>query len=375
MAISNNYVTGLSGFAQRTLFMALSVALVFTCSLAAPVTAHADSADGLMAQVKNIRASVDGAKSEYLAAIQRTSELQAQSDELSAQLIDIEGQIADKREKLSQLLVQEYKSPSTQSFLNAISEAGSLDEALKQFEYANLVAQDRASTISEIRQLVKLQHESVEEIEMKKSEALNAAAEAEAAQSGWDEQLAELRPQLKELREKYWSEAANTSGSEQLDAAMAYLEDIDGITETQAALLRSAYRTSYAGSNYCERWAANVYENAGYPYKRYVGAAQDAQANMKSDDLDTIPVGALVFGSGSSSIVGATYGHVGICVVSGTGNNDALILDNEGSRDKHAVPLSEWSEWQTSVSWVSGKQGAFGWGYPPSIDPLTPVTL
>lgn len=365
---------------SRIVAVAVSALLAFSCSgmLSFAVTsesAYADASDDLMAQVKSIRASVDGAKNEYLTAVQRTSELQAQAEALTQELTSIEEQLGNKREKLSQILVQEYKSPSTQSFISAISEAGSLEEALKQFEYANLVAQDRASTILEIQQLVKKQNESLEEIEMKKNESMDAAAQAEAAQSSWDGQLDELRPQLKELRERYWTEAANTAGSAQLDAAMSYLEDIDGITEVQAALLRSAYRTGYAGSNYCERWAANVYANAGYPYKRYIGAAQDAQANMVSDDLDVIPVGALVFGSGSGSYMGATYGHVGICVASGTGNDDALILDNEGSRDKRAVPLSEWSEWQTSVSWVSGKQGAFGWGYPSSIDPLKAVTL
>lgn len=306
--------------------------------------------------------------------MQRTSELQAQSDELSAQLSDIRSRMADKREKLSQLLVQEYKAPTIQSFISAISEAGSLDEALRQFEYANLIAQDRANTIADIRSLTREADESLEEVEMKKAEAARASADAEAAQSSWDEQLSELRPQLKALREQYWVQAEATEGASQLDAALAYLEDIDGVTDVQVALLRSAYRTGYAGADRCESWTERVYRNAGIAIPSYIGAAQDAQANMVSDDLEVIPVGALVFGSGSGSYMGSKYGHVGICVASGTGKGDALILDNEGSRTKKAQKLDEWSEWQVSTSWVSGKKGAFGWGYPASIK-LDPITL
>lgn len=336
--------------------------------------AYAGASDDLMTRVKSIRASLDGSKSEYLSAVQRTSELQAQSEELSAHLEEIRAQIADKRQDLANMLVQEYKSPTTQSFISAISEAGSLEEALRQFEYAALMAQSRSAAIAEVQALVRQANESMEEIEMKVREAMSASEEAEAAQSSWDEQLAELRPQVRALREKYWEEAASTSGSAQLEAAIAYLEDIDGVTDVQLALLRSAYKTGYAGADRCERWTENVYRNAGVVIGNYAGAAQDAQANMRSDDLDVIPVGALVFGSGSGSDMGRRYGHVGICVASGTGNGDALIIDNEGSKDKKAVRLDEWSEWQVSTSWVSGKQGAFGWGYPDSIK-LDPIIL
>lgn len=345
-----------------------------TLALTAPNLSYADEASDVMSQVKSIRASIDSAKSEYVSATQVTEQIEAQIAELSERTSTLEESIADKRAQLSEILVREYKSPMSSSFIQAISEAESFDEALRQFEYASVVAEDRAKTVREINALTAQAREAIEELEMKKSQSEFAKIDASAAQESFNAKLEEMRPQIQEIRSSYLETAASSSGSAQLDAALSYLESIDGATEAQIALLRSAYRTSYAGGDRCEAWAEAVYRNAGYSIGRYAGAAQAAQALTVSTDLDSIPVGVLVFGSGSGSYMGQRYGHVGICVASGTGNGDALIIDNEGSRTKTAVPLSEWSEWQVSTSWVSGKQGAFAWGYPDSVS-LSPAVL
>lgn len=363
----------LTHFSLHRIFLAV-IAAVMACALAMPSVALADTTDDLMNEVKSIRASVDSAKAEYVSATQVSEQNDAQIAELQAQMETLDDDIASKRQKLSDILVREYKAPTSTSFIIALGEASSFDEALKQFEYANKVAEDRAKTIREINYLTEQAQENLEALELKKTESEMSKIEAEAAQSVFNEKLAEMRPQLKDIRDRYLAATANASGSAQLEQALAYLEDVDGTTEAQVALLRSAYRTGYAGADRCESWTEAVYRNAGYSIDRYIGAAQCAAALTKSNDLDTIPVGALVFGSGSGSYMGQKYGHVGICVATGTGNDDALILDNEGSRTKTAVPLSEWSEWQVSTSWVSGKQGAFSWGYPDSVE-LAPAVL
>ena len=361
-------------FIHRVAIFAAAAVAALVLSMSIGVPALADETDDIMSEVKTIKTNVDSAKAEYMSAVQVSEQISAQIEELSSQMEALNGDIADKRQKLADIVVREYKTPTSTSFIVALGEASSFDEALKQFEYANKVAEDRAKTVRDIDNLTKQAQENLEELEMKRTESEQAKINAEAAQSVFDEMLSEMRPKLKEVRESYLSTVANTSGSSQLEQALAYLEDIDGTTEMQVALLRSAYRTGYAGADRCESWTEAVYRNAGYSIGRYIGAAQCAQALTKSDDLDTIPVGALVFGSGSGSSMGQKYGHVGICVAAGTGNNDALIIDNEGSRTKTAVPLSEWSEWQVSTSWVSGKQGAFAWGYPDSVE-LSPVDL
>lgn len=356
-------------------FISVFAIVVAPAALPAQNTvAYAQSAEDLMEEVRALRSRVDSAKSEYLSATQVVEQLSAQQSELQTQMEQYDGDIAAKRAKLADIVVREYKSPTAASFIQALGEAGSLDEALKQYEYVNKVVEDRARVLREIDELTEAAQENMEALEMKKSEGQSAALAAEAAQAAFNEELVAMKPQLKKIREEYLAAVANSTGNAQLEAAMTYLEDVDGITDVQADLLRSAYRTGYAGGDRCESWTEAVYRNAGYSIDRYIGAAQCAAALTKSNDLDTIPVGALVFGSGSGSYMGQRYGHVGICVASGTGNGDALIIDNEGSRTKTAVLLKEWSEWQVSVSWVSGKQGAFAWGYPDSVE-LSPVEL
>lgn len=356
-------------------FISVFAIVVAPAALPAQNTvAYAQSAEDLMEEVRALRSRVDSAKSEYLSATQVVEQLSAQQSELQTQMEQYDGDIAAKRAKLADIVVREYKSPTAASFIQALGEAGSLDEALKQYEYVNKVVEDRARVLREIDELTEAAQENMEALEMKKSEGQSAALAAEAAQAGFNEELVAMKPQLKKIREEYLAAVANSTGNAQLEAAMTYLEDVDGITDVQADLLRSAYRTGYAGGDRCESWTEAVYRNAGYSIDRYIGAAQCAAALTKSNDLDTIPVGALVFGSGSGSYMGQRYGHAGICVASGTGNGDALIIDNEGSRTKTAVLLKEWSEWQVSVSWVSGKQGAFAWGYPDSVE-LSPVEL
>lgn len=350
----------------------LTVCMSIPLAAITPSQAYADDAESIMAQVNSIKASIDSAKNEYVSATQVSEQIDAQIAEIQAQMENLDTDIDAKRAKLADILVREYKNPTSSSFITAIGEASSLDEALKQFEYANKVTEDRAKTIREIDGLTEQAQEKFEEYGLKKTESELAKSDAEAAQAVFDDMLEEIRPQLQELRSAYLATATDSSGTAQLESAIEYLENIDGATEAQIALLKSAYRTGYAGADRCEAWTESVYRNAGYSISRYIGAAQCAQALTRSTDLDAIPVGALVFGSGSGSSMGAKYGHVGICVASGTGNGDALIIDNEGSRTKTAVPLDEWSEWQVSTSWVSGKQGAFAWGYPDSVS-LAPV--
>lgn len=338
-------------------------------AFASPSISYAEpTADELISEVSALKASVSASQSEYLSSLQKAAELESQQKALAAEIVEIETSIENKKEKLAQMLVNEYKSPTARSIIVALSEADSLESALRQVEYASLVVESRANTIAEIRHLRDRAQEALEEAEIKREYVVEASDAAKAATSDWGAKLDEIKPKVSALRDKYWSKVATSSGADQLNAALSYLEDVEGLTSTQAELLKSAYSTGYAGADRCESWTEAVYRNAGIKIGQYIGAAQAAQALTKSEDLDVIPVGALVFGSGSGSSMGKKYGHVGICVASGTGKGDALILDNEGSRKKKAVPLDEWSSWQVSTSWVSGKQGAFAWGYPDSIE-------
>lgn len=333
-----------------------------------PIAYADDDNQQLMEQVRSIRASVDSAQAEYLSATQYAEQISAQYETTQQTLSDLRSQLNNKKGELESLMIDEYKSPIVDTFLSALYGATGLDQVFAQLEYANRIVADRTRTTREVARLAAEAEEKSNELEAKKIASAQATEDAQAAKDVWNSHLDEMRPQIKQLRELYFAQVESTSGYAQLESALAYLEDIETATDAQVALLHAAYNTGYAGSNYCERWIEAVYRNAGISHGNYVGASDNMVANMRYDDLESIPVGALVFGSGTS----APYGHVGICVAAGTGNHDALILDNEGSRSKKAVPLSEWGEWQNAISYKNGRSGLFGWGYPDSIT-LEPI--
>lgn len=349
-----------------TLFVSIYLSLSFPqYSFAADASNNSE----IMQQVKSLRTSIESSQREYLSAVQYAQQLDSQYEVTQKELDDLHKKLEDRKGDLDSIIIDEYKTPIVDTFLNAIVGSGTIEQVFEQIEYANRIAQDRIQTTGDVVTLSKKAEEKREELEIKKGATQQAMLEAEAAKSVWQERLDEMRPQIKKIRSEYFSQVADTTGYAQLDAALTYLEDVDSATDEQIRILQAAYNTGYSGSNYCERWAEAVFRNAGVAHGNFISANSAAQSYVRNTDLNSIPVGALVYGSGTS----VPYGHVGICVAAGTGNMDALIIDNEGSRTKTAVPLYEWAEWQTAYSWSFGKSGLYGWGYPDSIV-LEPVT-
>lgn len=346
--------------------LSLSTALVFI-AVPAGNYAIASEPEEIVVRIADLKKIVKSAKNEYISAVQVSEENESQIEELEKQQEELSAELDEKRERLSAIIVHEYKSPTIQSVVFAIGEAKDLETVLRQLEYASAAARDRARTASDIRNTGAEISSRLAELEMRKSQSTQISDDAEYAKKMYQEELEAARGEISIVQEKYLKTAESASGQEQLSAVLSYLETTDEATRAQIALVKSAYSTGYAGSARCEAWAEEVYRNAGYSIKRYAGAAQCTQALTRSTDLSEIPVGALVFGSGSGSAMGKKWGHVGICVSSGSADGEPLIMDNEASRTGKAVPLGEWSRRQTSVSWVSGKQGAFAWGYPDSV--------
>ena len=133
------------------------------------------------------------------------------------------------------------------------------------------------------------------------------------------------------------------------------------VTEEQGAIIKSAYSTPYSGSNMCEAWAENVYRNAGIDVPLMASAYAAWSEYGRSDDMDSIPPGSWVYGSGTDVV----NNHVGIYVGSG------LVMDNEASKSKTAVKMDRWLSWQTAVGVGTGTSGWFGWGYPSWVGPFS----
>lgn len=353
----------------KPMMLLLAAALSITALTAVPSVSYADETEDLLNQVSTLRDQIDAAQSDYLTALQESEQYASQLTEAEAALDDIEAQLTEKRNELAELCVSEYRDPVARTIINAFVSSDSLSEVIERIEYGNKLMDQRADAAAEIEELEQEAIATRDEIAEKKASSDTAAAEAEQRKSDFEAQLEAMRPQLEEIRGAYLSTVASKSGNDQLESAIAYLEDVDGLTDIQSRILHAAYTTPYAGSNYCERWVRLVYQNAGISVNQYPTAYADYKANAKSTDIDVAPVGALAFSSGS----GVSAAHVGIVVAAGTGNDDALIIDNEGSRTKTAVSVAEWESWMHPNP-QTGLTGFYAWGYPSSIT-LEPITL
>lgn len=125
------------------------------------------------------------------------------------------------------------------------------------------------------------------------------------------------------------------------------------MTSVSQAIIDATNRVPWPGVNWCAAWVNRVYDNAGVTSCSHATAYESYQHHCISTDKTAIPIGASVFGTGSSS---GGAGHVGIYI--GGGN----VIDSKGSAAQIDIqPLEEWISWQTDV--IDGKSGWLGWGW------------
>lgn len=143
------------------------------------------------------------------------------------------------------------------------------------------------------------------------------------------------------------SSAGTTTGEGGLIAAG------EGVmTDISQLIIDATNNTNWPGANWCAKWVNDVYDNAGVGACRHGTAYKDSQHHVISTDRSAIPIGAAVYGTGSSSN-GA--GHVGIYIGGGK------VIDSVGTGTKIWNTIDEWLAWQKDV--IDGKQGWLGWGW------------
>lgn len=323
-----------------------------------------DNISGTLKEARELSSSIKQCQSDYLQATQIAGEKQSQVDALNDELSGIQGSLDSESKRLSDLMEQEYKSSGGMQGLNELLTRGSMESIGRFVRVSTLLNNDKAATISNISSLKQEKQSAMDSLIEDRTEAATAAQQAQAKEEELSEQLSELQPKIKDYEQAIADDILTQSQSQQLQTIIDFLSVAGSETGLQAKIVKAAYSTPYAGSNYCERWAMNVYQNAGVSVKRYPCAWDDCADNMRSTDLDHIPTGALIYGGGSSSV----YNHVGVVVFGSDGDRSTVrILDNEGARKGKTVSLQEWESWQKTVSIHTGTSGVFGWGYPDSI--------
>ena len=134
----------------------------------------------------------------------------------------------------------------------------------------------------------------------------------------------------------------------------------DGRATTASEMLAQTAEKQGNGlaSNSCAAWVRICHEKAGLgsSWKKAVGAYQTMQlykkAGMLHTEMNNIPRGAVVFGSGSGG-PGASYGHVGIYL----GNGMVIDQSRAGTSGQE---IHAWCSWQTATN-SGGERGWIGW--------------
>ena len=340
----------------------LSIATAFALAVWVPLCAYADDASDLKElteEFEKTEASIKALQDEYITAVRIESELSAQIEVLEAELADLERDIDKHNEIIAQLAVAEYKQPSAERLINILFDAQSLEDARRNFEYTTHIMDYESKIVAELDDLKSERELKSIEVAEKKRTLDEEKIHLSTLKGQLEKSNEELSPKIESLKNKLSSISADKSSTAQMENILSYLDSVTELTETQEAIVRSAYSTPYAGGNLCEAWAEQVYRNAGVPVPLLESALAGKEEYFVSDSTDHIPPGAWVYGSGVG-YMGSLYGHVGIYVGNG------LIMDNEGSRTKRAVPIDEWVSWQTASQ--NGKSGWYGWGYPGGLD-------
>ena len=128
-------------------------------------------------------------------------------------------------------------------------------------------------------------------------------------------------------------------------------EDIT--TEESSAIVQATYSTATRGPGLCQSWVYWVYKNAGLPSGGYTTAYEAFKANVVSTDMNNIPIGATVYGTGTNDA-----GHVGIYIGNGK-IRDSITRNGQGYINESTI--EDWLSWQTNV--IDGKKGWLGWGW------------
>ena len=175
-----------------------------------------------------------------------------------------------------------------------------------------------------------------------------------------------------------WVEEYNTTGDENVrEQILTHFTIVEGtgaggsnvqlnyngkdiITDISEAIVQAAQTTPSPGEGLCQAWVRQVYVNAGLPNVYYTGAYQAFQQTCVSTDVNNIPIGAAVYGTGSAN---NPYGHVGIYVGDINGDGKGEVMDNVGSIRTQS--LEDWIAWQVEAgnTQCGGTPGWLGWGW------------
>lgn len=342
---------------------ALSVGGVIAMPSVALATDEAAARD-VISRASDLKQRISAAQSQYLAAVADQGQAEAERDEAQGRLDATNAELSEAQGRLESIVRSSYSTESSK-VVQILMGSRTLSEMLATLSDSAKVTDEVSAETQRVADLRTQQQAEVDECSRRVQAAQDAATAAQEQKASFEKSLSDMSGEIQSVSSELSAEiAAEPTKAAQAQATLDYMQNVYSVTDTQARIISSAFKTSYSGAMRCEAWAETVYENAGLPIGRYADAYSDYQDNVRSTSMTDIKAGALLYCSGSGTI----YGHVGIALTDSMGSDgmDTLIIDNEGSRTG-VKTMREWLQWQRTCP-RNGVSGFFGWGYPDGVN-------
>ena len=295
-------------------------------------------------------------------------EKQAQIDEKQAQIDEKQAEIDRKQEILGNRMSASYKAGPL-STLDLLLSSATFDEFTSNIYYLDKVTESDREMIDEVRALKAELETQRAELEQQKAELEDQRAELEALQEEQRAQLEEARAKQQESQDLVDSLSSEVQAlMEQRDAELLAAQQLAEQMQNQgggsrpsgggtvtgsgslARVINSCYSTPSPGSGLCAAWVTDVFQNAGIG--SFWGNADDMYYSWCNTSPSNAQPGMIVaVNTSPDSAAGRIYGHIGICIDSGT------VMDNIGYI--RTTSLSSWVSHYSALAtplcgWLGG---------------------
>ena len=290
---------------------------------------------------------------------EKQTQIDQKQDEIDQKQLEIE----HKQGVLGDRMSASYKAGPL-STLDLLLSSATFDEFTSNIYYLDKVTESDREMIDEVRQLKA-------ELETQKAELEEQKAELEELQEEQRAQLEEARAKQIESQELVDSLSAEVQElMEKRDAELLAAQQLAEQMQQQggsrpsgghgntvvsgsgslARVINACYSTPSPGSGLCAAWVTNVFQNAGIG--SFWGNADDMYYSWCGTSPSNAQPGMIVAVNVSpDSAAGRIYGHIGICIDSGT------VMDNIGYI--RTTSLSSWVSHYSALAtplcgWLGG---------------------
>ena len=365
------------------LFIAAGLCTTLFPGIASAETTQ-EKLDAAQLSYEQAQEELDRIAAEYEKIATQLSTTTAKVADVSGQIEEKQAQIDQKQDEIDQKQLEiEHKQGILGDRMSASYKAGPLstldlllssatfDEFTSNIYYLDKVTESDREMIDEVRQLKAELEEEKAELEEQKAELEEQKAELEELQEEQRAQLEEARAKQIESQELVDNLSAEVQElMEKRDAELLAAQQLAQQMQQQggsrpsgghgntvvsgsgslARVINACYSTPSPGSGLCAAWVTNVFQNAGIG--SFWGNADDMYYSWCGTSPSNAQPGMIVAVNVSpDSAAGRIYGHIGICIDSGT------VMDNIGYI--RTTSLSSWVSHYSALAtplcgWLGG---------------------